>query len=167
VYVDDLIICGPNSGKIAEFKGQMMKLFNMSDPGLLSYYLGLEVNQQGSEITISQSAYAKKIVEQCQMRGCNPVDTPMEQRVRSMTAKLGTKKDVTRYMSIIGSLKYLVNTRPDIAYVVGVASRFMEAPDKEHWAVVKRIVRYIAGTIHIWLRYKKGRSSELSLLGYL
>ena len=65
VYVDDLIICGPDSGKIAEFKGQMMKLFNMSDLGLLSYYLGLEVNQQGSEITISQSAYAKKIVEQC------------------------------------------------------------------------------------------------------
>jgi len=49
-----------------------------------------------------------------------------------MTAKPGTEKDVTRYMSIIGSLRYLVNTRPDIAYVVGVASRFMEAPDKEH-----------------------------------
>ena len=68
VYVDDQIIYGPDSGKIAEFKGQMMKLFNMSGLGLLSYYLGLEVNQQGSEITISQSAYAKKIVEQCQMR---------------------------------------------------------------------------------------------------
>jgi len=68
VYVDDWIICGPDSGKIVEFKGQMMKLFNMSGLGLLSYYLGLEVNQQGSEITISQSAYAKKIVEQCQMR---------------------------------------------------------------------------------------------------
>ena len=66
------------------------------------------------------------------MRGCNPVDTPMEQRVRPMTAKPGTEKDVTRYRSIIGSLRYLVNTRPDIAYVVGVASRFMEAPDKEH-----------------------------------
>jgi hypothetical protein len=81
-----------------------------------------------------------------------------------MTTKPGTEKDVTR--SIIGGLRYLVNTRPDIAYDVGVASRFMEAPDKEHWAVVKRIVRYIAGTIHLGLRYKKGRSSELSLLGY-
>jgi len=39
-----------------------------------------------------------------------------------------------------------VNTRPDIAYAVGLASRFMEAPSKEHWAAVKRIVRYIAGT---------------------
>jgi hypothetical protein len=96
----------------------MMELFNMSDLGLLSYYLGLEVNQQGSEITICQSAYAKKIVEQCQMKGCNPVDTPMEQCVKAMTARPGTKKDVTRYRSIIGSLRYHVNTRPDIAYVV-------------------------------------------------
>jgi hypothetical protein len=87
----------------------MMELFNMSDLGLLSYYLGLEVNQQGSEITICQSAYAKKIVEQCQMKGCNPVDTPMEQCVKAMTARPGTKKDVTRYRSIIGSLRYHVN----------------------------------------------------------
>jgi hypothetical protein len=63
VYVDDLIICGPDTNRIKEFKMQMMRLFNMSDLGLLSYYLGLEVDQQGSEITIYQSAYAKKIVE--------------------------------------------------------------------------------------------------------
>ena len=60
-----------------------------------------------------------------------------------------------------------MNTRPDITYAVGVASRFMEAPDKEHWAMVKRIVRYVVGTIQLGLKYKKGRrSSELSLLGY-
>ena len=74
----------------------MMNLFSMSDLCPLSYYLGLEVNQEGSEITICQSAYAKKIVELCQMKGCNPVDTPMEQRVRLRTAKPGTERDVTR-----------------------------------------------------------------------
>jgi hypothetical protein len=52
VNVDDLIICGPDTDRIKEFKMQMMRLFNMSDLGLLSYYLGLEVDQQGSEITI-------------------------------------------------------------------------------------------------------------------
>jgi len=63
-------------------------------------------------------------------------------------------------------LRYLVNSRPDIAFAVGVTSRFMEAPDKEHWAMVKRIVRYIAGTIHLGLTYKKNDSSDLSLLGF-
>ena len=71
---------------------------------------------------------------------------PMEQRVRLVEGVKGTEIDVTKYRSIIGSLRYLVNTRPDIAYAVGLASRFMEAPSKEHWAAVKRIVRYIAGT---------------------
>jgi len=70
----------------------------------------------------------------------------MEQRVRLVEGVKGTEIDVTKYRSIIGSLRYLVNTRPDIAYAVGLASRFMEAPSKEHWAAVKRIVRYIAGT---------------------
>jgi len=166
VYVDDLIICGPNSKNITAFKEQMKRLFSMSDLGLLSYYLGLEVNQEGPTITICQSAYAKKIVEQCQMTRCNPVDTPMEQRVRPMTAKPGTERNVTQYRSIIGSLRYLVNSRPDIAFAVGVTSRFMEAPDKEHWAMVKRIVRYIAGTIHLGLTYKKNDSSDLYLLGF-
>jgi hypothetical protein len=78
VYVDDLIICGPDSKLIATFKQQMMRSFNMSDLGLLSYYLGLEVKQKPGEIKINQSAYAQKIVELAGMKGCNPVDTPME-----------------------------------------------------------------------------------------
>lgn len=73
VYVDDLIICGPSVSKIAEFKQQMMQRFNMSDLGLLSYYLGMEVRQDENHITICQRSYAAKIVEQCQMTGCNPI----------------------------------------------------------------------------------------------
>jgi hypothetical protein len=63
-------------------------------------------------------------------------------------------------------LRYLVNTRPDIAYAVGLASRFMESPGKEHWFVVKRIVRYIAGTINYGVRFRKGGNLDLALLGY-
>ena len=79
VYVDDLIICGPNTRDVSVFKQQMKKSFSMSDLGLLSYYLGIEVKQKPGEIKICQSAYAKKILEICGMKGCNPADTPMEQ----------------------------------------------------------------------------------------
>jgi len=166
VYVDDLIICGPNSQRIAEFKDQMKNTFSMSDLGLLSYYLGMEVKQEKGQITICQKAYAKKILEMLNMTRCNPVDTPMEQRVKLTTAKPGTELDSTRYRSVIGSLRYLVNTRPDIAYAVGIARRFMEAPAKEHWSVVKRIVRYIAGTLDYGCKYQKGENVALNLLGY-
>jgi hypothetical protein len=132
VYVDDLIICGPDKREIHIFKQQMMKSFSMSDLGLLSYYLGIEVKQRPGEITICQSAYAAKIIESCGMKGCNPADTPMEQHVKLLPGKPDQVLDVTRYRSIVGSLRYLVNTRPDLAYSVGIVSRFMETPNAEH-----------------------------------
>lgn len=90
----------------------------------------------------------------------------MEQRIKLATAKKGTERDVTKYRSIIGSLRYLVNTRPDLSFAVGLVSRFMEAPNKEHWNAVKRIVRYIAGTLDYGVKLKKGGVNGLSLLGY-
>jgi hypothetical protein len=166
VYVDDLIICGPSVNKITEFKQQMMHCFNMSDLGLLNYYLGMEVRQKEKEITICQKAYAAKIVEHCKMTYCNPTETPMEQRIKLTAAKKGTEKDETKYRSIIGSLRYLVNTRPDLSFSVGLVSRFMEAPNKEHWCDVKKIIRYIAGTLEYGLKLKKGGGTKLSLLGF-
>lgn len=139
----------------------MKETFSMSDLGLLSYYLGMEVKQEKNQITLCQKAYKAKIVEMCNITRCNPVDTPMEQRVRLTTAKSGTEFEATRYRSIIGSLRYLVNTRPDIAYAVGIASRFMEAPAKEHWAIVKRIVRYISGTLDYGCKFQKGEGVGL------
>lgn len=73
--------------------------------------------------------------------------------------------DATRYRSVIGSLRYLVNTRPDIAYAVGIASRFMESPGSQHWAAVKQILRYIRGTIDYGCIYKSV-TTEPVLIGF-
>lgn len=166
VYVDDLIICGPSSRLIAQFKDQMKKVFSMSDLGLLSYYLGMEVKQGKDHITICQKAYAMKILESCNMARCNSVDTPMEERMKLTTAEPGSELDVTRYRSVVGSLRYLVNTRPDIAYAVGVASRFLKELANEHWSLVKRILRYIAGTLDYGCKFQRGEGVGLNLLGY-
>ena len=144
----------------------MCRTFNMSDLGLLSYYLGMEVKQKPGEITICQRAYAAKIVDQCGMTGCNPVDTPMEQNNKLLPGKPNLARDVTKFRSIVGSLRYLVNTRPDIAYSVGIVSRFMETPTTEHWAALKRIVRYISGTTELGCKYTCGSLTSLKLLGY-
>jgi hypothetical protein len=146
VYVDSLIICGPDNREIEVFKQQMKERFSMSDLGLLSYYLGIEVTQKPGEITICQSAYADKIIEVCGMKGCNPVDIPMEQQCKLIPGKPDKVLAATKYKSIVGSLIYLVNTRPDLVYFVGMMSRFMKSPNSEHWTAIKRIVRYVAGT---------------------
>lgn len=114
VYVDDLIITGTTADAIKGFKTQMQELFQMTDLGLLSYYLGIEVKQERGMITACQSSYAAKILEDAGMRDCNPSLTPMEHRLK-VVKNTGEAVDATRYRSIIGSLRYLVNTHPDIA----------------------------------------------------
>lgn len=162
VYVDDLIICGPDKNVIAKFKQQMKESFSISDLGLLSYYLGLEVKQKPGEITISQSAYAKKIVDISGMKGCNPVDTPMEQHIKLLPGKPELVSNATKYRSLVGSFRYLVNSRPDLAFAVGMVSRFMETPNSEHWSAIKRIARYVAGTTELGCKFVKGLHSELT-----
>lgn len=76
------------------------------------------------------------------------------------------KVDTTQYRSIVGSLRYLVNTRPDLADSVGVVSRLMEAPTVNHMAAVKQILRYIRGTIHLSCHYGKNEEEEPRLVGY-
>lgn len=125
VYVDDLIITGTDDNDISAFKQQMHSLFAMSDLGLLSYYLGVEVKQEAGTITICQSAYARKILEAAGMTDCNSCHTPMENRLKLCKGGAGDAVDVTDYRSIVGSLRYLCNTRPDITHAVGMVSRYM------------------------------------------
>jgi hypothetical protein len=73
--------------------------------------------------------------------------------------------DATEYRGLIDCMRYLVHTRPDIAFTVGYVSQFIEIPTTEHLNAVKRILRYIAGTIEFGCHYKHG-GKELRLLGY-
>jgi hypothetical protein len=155
VYVDDLIITGTNDAVIIEFKTEMENRFQMSDLGLLSYYLGIEVRQGSDDIFLCRSAYAGKIMECCGLSLCNPSASPMESQLK--LSKVGTEEavNVTEYQSVIGALRYLLHTRPDLTFAVGYLSRFMEAPYVDHLAAVKRILRYVAGTRDYGLHYTR------------
>jgi hypothetical protein len=81
VYVDDLVITGTKDAEVA-FKEEMNATFQMSDLGLLSFYLGIEVHQGDSGITLRQSSYANRVVELARHTDCNPALTPMEERLK-------------------------------------------------------------------------------------
>jgi hypothetical protein len=110
VYVDDLVITGSNGGVIEAFKEEMKRKFAMSDLGLLSYYLGIEVDQRDDCITLCQSAYIAKILKAAGMAGCNAAHTPMENRLKLTNTDSGGAMDTTLYRSIVGSLRYLCKT---------------------------------------------------------
>lgn len=166
VYVDDLIITGPKEDELLNFKLQMKDLFSMSDLGLLTYYLGIEVNQSEKGITLCQSSYAMKILEKTGMSECNIAHTPMEQRMNLSKNCEGSFVEPTTYRSLIASLRYLLNSRSDLAYSVGLVSRFMEKPNSQHMAAVKQILRYVRSTLNFGCCYERGEAGKLGLVGF-
>jgi len=132
VYVDDLVITGTKEAEVESFKEEMKATFQMSDLGLLSFYLGIEVHQDSSGISLRQTVYAKRIVELGGLTGCNPAHTPMEESLKLSRDSTAKEVDATRYRRIVGSLRYLVHTRPDLTFAVGYVSRFMQRPTTEH-----------------------------------
>lgn len=165
VYVDDLLIIGESDPQIIEFKKEMKKEFEMTDLGSLSYYLGIEVRQTAEGLELKQEAYAKKLLEKAGMANCNGCATPMESRIQLSKRSEAPAVDRTEYRSIIGSLRYLLHTRPDLSFSVGFLSRFMESPRHDHKVALKRVLRYLSATAGYGLQYSRGRGS-LKLIGY-
>nr|GEX36645.1 ribonuclease H-like domain, reverse transcriptase, RNA-dependent DNA polymerase [Tanacetum cinerariifolium] len=137
------------------FKFQMKDKFEMSDLGLLAYYLGIEVTQTGGEITIKQTGYINKILKETSMIDSNDTKIPMDPSTKLVKAEDGNSVDATYYRSLIGSLKYLLHTRPDLSYSVRLLSRFMQDPKDHHLKAVKQVIRYIKGTKEHGIIYKK------------
>lgn len=90
----------------------------------------------------------------------------MEPRIKLSKVTDSPPVDATLYRSVIGSLRYLVNTRPDLAYSVGVMSHYMEAPTSAHMIAVKQILRYVCGTINHGCYYVRKKAPTSSLIGY-
>lgn len=99
------------------------------------------------------------------MGNCNQVMTPLEARLKFSKEGDARQVNSTEFRSIIGSLRYLTHTRPDLAYSVGLLSRNMERPTSEHMASAKRIMRYIKGTLNSGLVYLK-HQQDGRLVGY-
>jgi hypothetical protein len=162
VYVDDLIVTGARAQDIARFKEEMGAKFRMSDLGALSYYLGIEVKQSADAVKLGQRAYALKLLERAGMAGCKTVATPMEERIKLSRASTAAKIDASLYRSIVGGLRWLTHTRPDIAFAVGYVSRFMEDPREDHWTAVKRLLRYVQGTLEMGIIFPKRGGFQLT-----
>jgi hypothetical protein len=166
VYVDGQVITRTSLGDIKAFKTEMARIFNMSDLGPLHYYLGIEVKQGADGIYLSQGADVRKILEKNGLTDCNPYQFPMEPRLKQSKQSSEKIVDKTTYRSVVGSLRYLVNTHPDIGFDVGYVSRFLEEPHEDHLAAVKHILHYLAGTCDWGLYFGRKERQGDTLTGY-
>lgn len=94
----------------------MSSKFEMSDLGLLTYYLGIEVSQEKGCVTIKQEGYAMKILKEAGMEECNATQCPMEPGLKLSKAENEPEVEATNYRRIVGCLRYLLHTRPDLSY---------------------------------------------------
>jgi hypothetical protein len=123
LYVDDLFLIGSES-LIAECKHALTSEFEMKHLGMMHYFLGLEVWQRIDEIFLSQGKYTVEILKKFGMMDCKSMSTPMVMNLKKMNeASIDSGEiDPHLYKHLIGSLMYLVNTRPDVCYAVNVLS---------------------------------------------
>jgi hypothetical protein len=109
--------------------------------------------QGDSGIMFRQAAYVKRVIELAGLTDCNSALTPMEERLKLSRDSTTEEVDATQYRRLVGSLRYLTHTRPDLAFSVGYVSWFMQRPTTEHQQAVKRIIRYVAGILNHNLYY--------------
>jgi hypothetical protein len=153
LYVDDLILTGSSKKLIEWCKAELAREFDMKDIGLMHYFLGLEVWQSPGEVFLGQGKYAVEILKRFQMMDCKPMATPMVANLKSFVDSDLDLIDPSVYRQLIGSLMYLVNTRPDICFAVNTLSQYMVQPRQVHWVAAKHVLWYLKGTVHFGLRY--------------
>jgi len=126
--------------------------------------LGIAVTHHIGGLFLSQRKYASEIIERDDMAACKSSSTPVDTKPKLSANSSAPYADPSHYRSLAGALQYLTFTRPDIAYVVQHVCLFMHDPREEHMHALKRIVRYIQGTLDHGLHLYP--SSTSTLLSY-
>jgi histone deacetylase 1/2 len=153
VYVDDILITGSAPQAIQDLIHKLNVHFALKQLGQLDYFLGIEVHQLSTgALLLNQAKYIRDLLCKTKMESSNPIGSPMVSTCRLSRYGTDTFSDPTLYRSIVGALQYITITRPDIAFSVNKVCQFMARPLDTHWKAVKRILRYLNGTLHHGLR---------------
>jgi hypothetical protein len=142
--------------------------FEMTDMGLLNFFLGIEVEQTQAGIFINQEKYAQDLISKFGMSNAKAEATPMNSSEKLCLEDGSAKVDGATYRSLVGGLIYLTHTRPDLVYSVNMVAQFMHNPSKVHQGAARRILKYVAGTTAFGIWYAKAKEGEeqLTLRGY-
>nr|GEV14233.1 retrovirus-related Pol polyprotein from transposon TNT 1-94 [Tanacetum cinerariifolium] len=158
IYVDDIIFAAPNLELCDLFASLMCSKFKMSMMEKISFFLGLQISQSPRGIFINQSKYALESLKKYGFESCDPVDTLMVKKSKLDEDKEGKAIDPSHYHGMIGTLLYLTASRPDLQFAICKCARYQARPIEKHIHVVKRIFRYLRGTVHQGLWYPKDSS---------
>lgn len=167
LYVDDLIIATKSLETMSKFKNYMMGKFRMTDLAEIKHFIGIRINKQENKIELSQSAYINTVLKKFGMENCNPVSTPLPTKL-NYEALNSDEYYNAPCRNVIGCLMYIMLcTRPDLSIAVGILSRYSNKNNSELWQCLKRVLRYLKGTVNIKLTYKQNPNHKNLLIGYV
>lgn len=162
IWIDDGLVAAKTEQDITELLSFLQREFaiKVADG---NFFVGLQINRvcDGS-IHVNQSTYATKVLTRFNMLETCPVDTPVDANTTLLSSLVDGKLTAFPYREAVGSLMYLtVATRPDISFAVGLACRYLNRPNENHVNLVKRIFKYIKGTINFGIRFKSNAALNL------
>nr|GEU48057.1 putative ribonuclease H-like domain-containing protein [Tanacetum cinerariifolium] len=163
VYVDDIIFASTKKELCTTFENLMHEKFQMSSMGELTFFLGLQVNQNNDGIFISQDKYVAEILKKFEFTNVKTTSTTMETQKPMLKDEDCEEVDVYMYISMIGSLMYMTSSMPDIMFVVSACARYQVNRKVSHLHDVKRIFRFYAANctgINLWNRVHEIFSSK-------
>ncbi|KAI3828108.1 hypothetical protein L1987_02205 [Smallanthus sonchifolius] len=164
VYVDDIVLTGNHPQFLDSFIKALSNKFSIKDLGMLHHFLGVEVIPTPTGLFLSQHRHIQDILNQFHMEGAKDVTTPLSATDPLSSTDPSPSVDATPYRKLFGSLQYLAFTRPDISFAINKLSQFMHNPRQAHWQALKRVLRYLKGTIHHGLSLN--RNSPLTLSAF-
>nr|XP_017179568.1 uncharacterized protein LOC108169864 [Malus domestica] len=161
IYVDDLVITGDNANKIAALKQSLHMTFAIKDLGRLKYFLGIEMATSSKGLFLNQRKYVADLLKETNLLDCKLATFPIDSK-RKLTMDGEALHNVSYYQRLVGKLIYLTITRLDITYAVEIISQFMHSPTVDHLNVVKRILRYLKGSIGKGILMQNNQSTSIS-----
>ncbi|CAL9013560.1 unnamed protein product [Prunus brigantina] len=157
LYVDDIILTGSSPQLVQTVIDDLGAVFDMKDMGRLAYFLGLQVSYDSTGgIFVHQTKYAQELLNKAGMTNCKACPTPCKPHNQVLRTEGQPLTDPTLYRSLVGALRYLTFTRPDLSYFVNTVCQYMTTPTEAHFDLVKRILRYIQGTIQYGIHFTTG-----------
>ncbi|XP_019173252.1 PREDICTED: uncharacterized protein LOC109168725 [Ipomoea nil] len=150
VYVDDILVMGSDASRVTRLLTDLALEFKIRDMGAPSFFLGIETVSRGDGLFLSQQRYMRDILSRAGMVDCKPLATPVPV-TRPVSESVVPYADPTQYRSLAGALQYLTVTRPDLSFAVNRVCQHMHSLTTEHWAMLKRVLRYVKGTLHFGL----------------
>ncbi|KAI5337531.1 hypothetical protein L3X38_016802 [Prunus dulcis] len=147
LYVDDIVLTGSDSNHLRTFIHRLGIEFEIKDLGRLHYFMGVEVSYLPDSVHLTQNKYTLALLKRSNLLECKPATTPTASKTSLSSSHGSPLLDPTPYRQLVGALQYLTFTRPDISYAVQHVSQFMGSPTDVHFEAVKRILRYLKGTL--------------------